>query len=254
MPFGTLKTKEARGPIPLCSPPYPVGLDEFTDITALVIQYHTTYDAVKDLVPEECELDDEPLVTLTLLGYGMGPIGAYNEFVSQVQVTWQGKKYTFAIELVLNNEGAIYAGRERWGIPKVMGNVVWDPSKINSAPNGIITGHVERPAGCKLVQFGFKPEKKLQDWGPLNNPKRESLQLRSIPAANCHDPPVLREFIPTWFEMTHAEVWKGEGSIGLFNGSEFDPIHRLKVVRYVGAAMLRNARAVLHPVTETFAI
>ncbi|KAF9771676.1 hypothetical protein IL306_010684 [Fusarium sp. DS 682] len=254
MPFGTLKTKEARGPIPLSSPPYPVGLDEFTDVQGLSIQYHTTYDAAKDLIPEECELEDEPLVTLTLLGYGMGPIGAYNEFICQVEVKWQGKKYGFSIELVLNNEGAIYAGRERWGIPKVMGNVVWDPSRINSAPNGIITGHVERPAGCKLVQFGFKPQKKVQDWGALSRPKRESLHLRSIPAANSYDPPVLREFIPTCHEITHAELWTGEGSIGLFNVSEFDPIHRLKVVRYVGATMYRNARSVLHPITKTFPV
>ncbi|KAH6959543.1 acetoacetate decarboxylase [Fusarium avenaceum] len=254
MPFGTLKTKEARGPIPLCSPPYPVGLDEFTGVQGLAIRYHTTYDAVKDLIPEECELEDEPLVIQTLWGYEMGPIGAYNEFVCQVEVKWEGKKYNFSIELILNNEGAIYAGRERWGIPKVQGNVVWDPYGINSAPNGIITGHVERPEGYKLVQFGFKPQKKVQDWGAVDHPKRESLHLRSIPAANSYDPPVLREFIPTRVEITHAEVWSGEGSIGLFNVSDFDPVHRLKVVRYVGAVMYRNARTVLHPVIKTFPI
>lgn len=254
MPFGTLSTKKARGPIPLCSPPYPVGLDEFTDIHGLTIQYYTTYDSVKDLIPEECELEDEPLVTLTLFRYGMSPIGAYNEFICQVEVKWEGKKYPFSIEIILNNEGAIYAGRERWGIPKVLGNVIWDPSGVNSAPNGIITGHVERPTGCKLVQFGFKPQKKVQDWGALNRPKLESLHLRSIPAANSYDPPVLREFIPTHFEISHAEVWTGEGSIGLFNVSEFDPLHRLKVVRYAGATMIRNARAVLHPFTKTFPI
>lgn len=254
MPFGTFKTKEARGPIPLCSPPYPAGLDEFTDVQILSVRYHTTYNAVKDMIPEECELEDEPLVTLTLFNYGMGPIGAYNEFVCQVEVKWEGRKLPFSIELILNNEGAIYAGRERWGIPKVMGNVEWDPSKANSAPNGIITGHVERPAGCKLVQFGFKPQKKVQDWGALNGMVRESLHFRSIPAANSHDPPILREFIPTAFEVTHAEVWAGEGSIGLFNVSEFDPVHRLKVVRYVGATMCRNARGVLHPISKTFPV
>lgn len=254
MPFGTFKTKEARGPIPLCSPPYPVGLDEFTDVTVLSVKYHTTYDAVKDMIPEELELEDEPIVTLTLFNYGMGPIGPYNEFVCGVEVKFQGNKMPFSIELVLNNEGAIYAGRERWGIPKLMGVVEFDPSATNSAPNGIITGHVERPAGCKLVQFGFKPLKKVQDWGVLDGMKRQSLHLRSIPAANSHDPPILREFIPTCMEITHAEVWTGEGSIGLFNVSEFDPVHRLKVVKYVGATLCRGARTVLHPTSKTFAI
>lgn len=254
MPFGTLQTNQARHAIPLCSPPYPVGLDEFTDIDGLTIQYHTTYDAVKDLIPEECELEDEPLVTLTLFKYGFSPIGAYTEFISQVDVKWEGKIYPFSIELILDNEGAIFAGRERYGIPKVGGNVVWDPSGTVTAPPGFITGHVERPVGSKLVQFGFKPQKKVQDWGPLDRPKRETLHLRSIPAPNARDPPVVREFIPTWLQITHAEVWTGEGSLGLFNVSEFDPLHRLHVVRYVGATMVRRARAVLHPVTKTYPV
>ncbi|KAF5549097.1 decarboxylase DEC1 [Fusarium mexicanum] len=36
---------------------------------------------------------------LTLFSYGMDPIGAYNVFVYQVEVKWEGKKLPFPIEL-----------------------------------------------------------------------------------------------------------------------------------------------------------
>jgi acetoacetate decarboxylase len=51
-----------------------------------VIKYYTTYDAVKDLVPEEFELEAEPLISLMLYNYRFSPIGPYTEFISCVEV------------------------------------------------------------------------------------------------------------------------------------------------------------------------
>lgn len=254
MPFGTLKASQAAAGIPLCSSPYPVGLDEFSDIEQLVVRYYTTYDAVKDLIPDELELADEPIVTLVLFKYGFSTIGPYTEFVSQVEVKWRGETYQYSIELILDNEGAIFSGRERWGIPKVFGNIVFDPSATKPVPPGFITGHVERPIGSKLVQFSFKPKRRMQKLGPLNRPSPKSLHLRCIPSPNVTDPPAIREFVPLVFEIEEGEVWEGEGSIGLFNVSEFDPLHRLKVVRYHSSFFVRHASAVLHHCKETFPI
>ncbi|RGP60877.1 acetoacetate decarboxylase [Fusarium sporotrichioides] len=254
MPFGTFKTSEFRGAIPVSSPPYPSTQDEFTDMDVLSIRYYSEHDAVKDLVPAELELAEEPLITLSLIKYGFSLIGPYTEFISSVEVKWQGKTYDYYIELILDNEGAIFAGRERWGFPKVFGKVVWDSSSTNpAAPPGFVTGHAERPVGSKLVQMSIKPLQKVQALGPFNQVSPH-LGLRCIPASNPHDPPVLREFIPGSLGITHAEVWTGEGSVGLFNVSEFDPIHRLKVVRYESAMVFRHASATLNPANERFAI
>ncbi|EXJ86978.1 acetoacetate decarboxylase [Capronia epimyces CBS 606.96] len=252
MPSGTLRTKENHGAIPLYSPPYPSGVDEFSDIECLYVQYQTKYDNVKDLVPEELELAQEPLVTLALYKYGMSPIGAYNEFVATVEVEYRGVKYPYTLELILNNQAAIFSGREKYGIPKVLGKVVWDPSAMVAQPSGFISGHVERPEGSKLAELGFKPLRKVQKLGPLRSPPRASLHLRSIPSCNPGQPPALREFVPAVFEVLEGEVWTGEPSVGLFNVSAFDPIHKLEVLRYVGATMIRHASAILHPVKETF--
>jgi acetoacetate decarboxylase len=254
MPFGMLKTKQTASGIPLCSPPYPATVDEFSDIDALSIRYYTPYDAVKDLIPEELELQEEVLVNLTLYKYGFSPIGAYTEFVALIETKLKGSIFYFQLQLILDNEGAIFSGREKYGIPKVFGNVIFDPSATKPAPSGFVSGHVERPLGSKLVQFSFKPQKKVQPLGPINRPPTYSLALRSIPSGNPDDRPVLREFIPIHLEFIEAEVWSGEGSVGLFNVSEFDPIHKLRVIRYDGATLFRHGSAILHPVTRTIPI
>jgi len=254
MPFGTLKTDEVKHGIPVHSPPYPSSKDEFSDIDALVIRYRTSAAAVKGLLPQELEIEDEPIAVCTLFKYGMSPIGAYTEFVSHIEVRFQGVKYNYCLELILDNEGAIFSGREKYGIPKVFGSVAWDPTSTKPAPAGFVAGHVERPAGVKLAQFGFKPEAKVQGFGPIPRLGQSSLGLRSIPSPVIGDPPVVREFVPFEFQITEGEVWRGTGSLAFTGVSEFDPLHKVPVVRYESATLIRRASAVLHPATKTFSI
>ncbi|EFX06465.1 acetoacetate decarboxylase [Grosmannia clavigera kw1407] len=254
MPFGHIKTKEVNHGIPIHSPPYPHTADEFSDIDCLSISYFTKADALAPMIPEELEIDDEPLVILNLFKYGTTPIGAYTEFVQQVEVRWEGKKYLWTMELILDNQGAIFSGREKYGIPKVFGNVVWDPSSTKGVPSGFYTGYVERPVGAKIVQLGFKPQKKVHGLQTLPDSDQMSLHLRSIPSANPGQPPVVREFVPLKFRLTEAEVWTGIPSVGFTGMSDFDPVHKLPVIRYGSATLFRHASAVLDPCLQTYAI
>lgn len=254
MPFGKIKTKEVNHGIPIHSPPYPSTKDEFSDIDCLSITYYTKADAIAHMIPEELEIDDEPLVTLSLFKYGNSPIGAYTEFVQHVEVTWRGEKYDWTVELILDNQGAIFSGREKYGIPKVFGNVVWDPSSTKDVPPGFFSGYVERPVGSKIVQLGFKPQQRVQGVAPLPESGKRSLHLRSIPSANPGQPPVVREFVPLRFRMTEAEVWVGTPSVGFTGASDFDPVHKFPVVAYHSAKLLRHGVSVLEPCLETFKI
>jgi acetoacetate decarboxylase len=245
-----MKPGEKRGGIPLFSSPYQVPCEEFSEIEVLHVTYYTTYDAVKDLVPEQLELDDEPLITMSIYKYGFGSCGPYNEFVAAVEVTYQGKRYKYSLVLILDNESATFDGRERWGIPKVFGHVNWNPTKGNSGGSvptvGYLTGHVERPIGSPLVHFSFRPQKKVQAVGPYTGPRKVSLHLRSIPHPRPDHPPVIQEFIASELEIKQAEIWTGEVSIGLPDVSAFEAFHKLKPVRYVSAILLRNCVTVLH--------
>jgi acetoacetate decarboxylase len=53
----------------------------------------------------------------------MSSIGVYDEYIHQVEVRFKGEEYNYNLTLILNNESAIFAGREKFGLPKNFGNV-----------------------------------------------------------------------------------------------------------------------------------
>src|SRR6187402_659037 len=140
MKFGTLKTKVAEI-VPVFGPSYSETICSFSDLQALRISYRTSAEAVKHLIPEELQIEDEPLVTQSLFNWGFSSIGAYTESMTEIEVTYKGKKHDYAVELVLDNEGALFLGREKYGMPKVIGKVVFDPAGTSPAPSGFLEGH-----------------------------------------------------------------------------------------------------------------
>jgi len=103
------------------------------------------------VVPDIFEIEDEPLCRSTLFLYHMSTVGTYTEYVHQIEVTWKGKKYDYVVGLVLDNESALFSGREKYGFPKVFGQV---DLNIKTA-SGYLTGSVERPKGQHVVPLGF---------------------------------------------------------------------------------------------------
>lgn len=258
MTFGTFDIDRITGPIPLHSPPYPHTTHKFSDVEGLFVRYKTDAEKVKHLIPSQLELlSSKPSALCALLRYGMSSIGPYSEFLQAVHVGYKGKEYVYILELILDNEGAIFSGREQFGYPKVFGNVVFDPCNANANVQnaGFVTGSVERPHGQTLAHFGFKPFDKLQDFGPLPRDDLTTaklLNLRSIPSPNAGEPPISRQFLEVDMQFTEAEVWTGEGTINFTGVSEFDPLHKVPVVEYEGATFMRKANAVLHPVIKTY--
>lgn len=253
MPFGTIKTSSTNNSTPIHSAPYSSDENEFSDVTCLVVRYRTTAESVKDLLPEELEIEDQPLVGACLFRYGMSPIGPYTEFVHQIEVKYKGELYDYNITLLLDNQAAIFSGRERYGIPKTMGNVVFNPSEPSPRSGGFITGIVERPTGVTLGVIGFKPER-LVPYGPIQPKKKEGLNIRLIPSPVDGEKPSLREFVVTRFDINEGEVWTGQASVKFTGLSDFDPLHKLPVVRYESATLIRRGIAVLRPSSRLITI
>lgn len=261
MSFGTLDTSKTTGPIPLHSPPYPHTTHKFSDIEGLFVRYKTDAETVRPLIPSQLKLvSDKPSAFCAILKYGMSSIGAYTEFLQGVHVEYQGKEYVYMLTLILDNEGAIFSGREQFGYPKVFGNVIFDPSNAsaNVQNAGFITGSVERPHGRPIAHFGFKPFDRVQNFGPM--PKDDGfmstkmINLRSIPSPNAGELPISRQFLEIDMEFTEAEVWVGDGTVNFTGASDFDPLHKVPVVEYETAIFLRKASAVVNPVTKTYDI
>ncbi|KAH7058654.1 hypothetical protein B0J12DRAFT_651015 [Macrophomina phaseolina] len=246
MPFGKLSV-EANA-VPAFAPPYLNKTHEFSDITVVSISYRVTRASVEKLVPDVLELEEEPLVSCVFLDYGMSTVGSYKEFVQQVEVTYQGTKYNHPLVLILDNEAAIFAGREVFGYPKVFGKTVIEAS-TGSRP---ILGRAERPLGREMVAFEFLPEQRIAAGTLPPPPVQQSLNLRVIPASVPGGPPAVREFVPVSMEFEMKDVWLGQGHISFPRTSALDPWANVEILRYESAFYTTGASAVLRDPTKTY--
>ena len=211
---------------PLFAPSYPTDVNSFTGVNILEIQYRTAIDDVKHLIPDIFELEDEPLVIASLITYNMSTVGAYNECIHQVEVTYKGTKYDYFISLILDNEAAIFSGREQFGYPKTFGKVTMESRSGMAA----LIGKVEKPVGVPLIEFAFTPGQKL-DQSPQSASK-SSLNYRLIPSPVPNSPPSVKELVPVLLQVEGGEVWQGKGSVSYPSTLDHHPIHRLRVLRY----------------------
>lgn len=237
MPRGTLSLNGAA--VPTISSPYPTNETfTFTDVTLFSVSYRVAVDQLSHLVPDALELEDEPLVTSTFVEYGMSTVGAYSEFVQTVEVTYRGEKFDYTLILILDNESAIFAGRELFGYPKVFGNV-----NLQLHNNGrLVSGAVERPAGRRVAEFDFIPENMLREFPPN---KKWNLNHRIIPSPIPGAAPTVSEFVSTTMDMESSEIWVGTGSMNFPKNSAVDKWAGIDVLKYEGAILARHVTAKL---------
>ncbi|OGM48965.1 hypothetical protein ABOM_003201 [Aspergillus bombycis] len=243
MPFGSLSVSNSA--IPQYAPPYPVGGSDYTSDSVVLVTYQTSVQYVRHLVPDMLELEDEPHITVMILTHTMTSFGPYNEYVHSVKVKYNGDSFDYFLSLILDNDSPILCGREQFGFPKKLGNVVLT-SKTGSA---VLRGYVERPAGQKIVEVGFQPEQKLKATVERTIP---GLNLRVIPSVVPGQGPSVKELVPVDIKIQANEGWEGSGSISFPEPSRFDPMHEVKVLRYINATLLRNAVLTIRLPTKVF--
>ncbi|KAL2065498.1 hypothetical protein VTL71DRAFT_3168 [Oculimacula yallundae] len=237
MPFGQLPVSGAS--IPQYAPPYPEGLNHFK-LSCVAVEYRTTAAAAAALLPDFLEIDETPLCRSTIFTYHMSSVGAYNEYLHTIEVTWKGKKYDYVVILILDNESAIFAGREQWGFPKVWGNVELT-TKTGSSQ---IVGSVERPKGLRFAHIGFTPRAKHT--GPRPDiDARPSLTLRTIPSLSGASEPDIKELVSAHLDLSGGDLWVGKGSVAFPIASELHPFAKLPIVEYGNAFYMTNVDAVL---------
>ena len=209
---GTLSAQNIKA-IPAFASPYTRGntAPRFSDVDILKIRYRTDGASARELIPEQLSFERQPIVTTWVLDYGFTNIGPYKELIHQIEVTFQGKKYDYAILLVLDNEDAVYGGRESFGYPKVMGEIDFDVGK-RTGVTSFVTATVSRPPGNPIIEYLFKPSNFIGT-GPIPPPENEGLNLRVIPNIIPGAKPNIRQFIPITFKADVGERWEGIGKI-----------------------------------------
>lgn len=238
MPLGSLSVT-AEG-LPIFAPPYPQHKDPYTFIInkILSVSYRVSASQVRHLLPDMLELEDEPRMTSLFIEYGMTLVGSYKEYIHNVEVTYKGQKFNYNVILILDNESAIFAGREQYGIPKVFGK-----AEIETETGGrLITANAQRPAGRTVVDCEFIPEALVNNPTP---PKQWSLNVRSIQQPHSGMAPPILELVPTFLDMQLTEVWTGTGRVDFPRRSAHNPWCELDVLRYEGSFLARNVTAAL---------
>lgn len=237
MPLGELPINGFS--IPQHAPPYPIDRFQFK-LSLLAIEYHTTAAAARDILPNNLEIEDEPLCRSSVFNYHMSTVGAYTEYVHQIEVKWKGQKYDYVVTLILDNESAIYAGREQWGFPKVQGEVNLNVKTGSSH----MTASVYRPKSQHVVQLGFTPEARHPVPDNTDGSK-QALTLRVIPAVKQGAPPDIKEMVSSHMDISGGDLWVGKGSVAFPVQSDWNPFPKMPVTKVGNAFYWENADATL---------
>jgi acetoacetate decarboxylase len=244
MPFGSLSVGD--DPLPVFAPSYSTGLIHYSSMSAIFITYRTRLSNVGPFVPEALELDDEPLITAAVVVYPMSTLGAYNEYFHLVEVRYKGETFNYPISMILDNEAAIFLGREMYGYPKTFGAVHLE--RWTGSATFLAT--VEKPKGQRLVQVEFTPQSPLKAADQPQAGKRV-LGLRVIPSPVEGAKPSVKELVPSRMVMTGGETWVGTGSISFPTSMASHPMHKLEVLRYESSIFVKDASAIIYPADTT---
>jgi len=151
--------------------------------------------------------------------------------------------------MILDNEAAIYLGREMYGYPKTFGHVHLD----HWTGSATFLAKVEKPKGQTLLQVEFTPEAPLEGSDPQLGGKRV-LGLRVIPSPIKGTTPTAKELVPSKMVVKGGETWIGTGSVTFPMCMASHPLHNLKVLKYEGSLYIKGASATIYPADTVYAL
>ena len=247
-----LLSKDHFAPVvPVHAPAYLIApAIDFGGVDMLTLTYRTDADTAAHIVPDALELDDNPVVTLSFLHYGISGAGSYNEKVHSIACRYRGRPVGYVPHIYVSNEPAMSAGREWLGWPKMLADITF--STRTATIDGLITARLERPTGLDLAVAQFIPTQRLDSQLLTAAGGNVTMNLRVIPSPVPGREPTVTELVPSTMTALAGEIWAGHGSVHLTGASEFTPLHRLPVVEVLGATLIRNATMRLTAPAETY--
>ena len=245
-------TKERFAPVvPVHAPSYlPAPTVDFGDVDMLTVTYRTDADRAATIVPDALEMDDDPVVTLSFISYGISGAGSYREVVHSIACRHRGRPVGYVPHIYVTNEPAMLAGREWLGWPKLLADI--DFTTRTDTVDGVITARLERPSGLEVAVAQFVPGRRL-DGGVLTSAgENVTMNLRVIPSPIPGEPPTVTELVPSTMTALSGDVWTGQGRLHLTGTSELAPLHRFPVLETLGAMLVRKADLRLTAPTEVY--
>jgi acetoacetate decarboxylase len=109
--------------MPAISPSYPTGSYRFVNREYFIIQYQSDPSAIREVVPEPLKPAPENLVYYEWIAMpDASGFGSYTESGCVIPCFYKDLEVNFTVQMYLNDEPPISAGREVWGFPKKFGH------------------------------------------------------------------------------------------------------------------------------------
>jgi acetoacetate decarboxylase len=192
------------------APPY-----HYRGAQAISVKFETDVEAALEALPAPLELVEPATANLSFYWYPFTTFGPYHETILRLYARHDGRPLTYVVEIFVDTDPPMLAGREIWGFPKKL-------AKIGFAREAdMIVGTLERPAGIRLATMIVRPEQPIAA-PPSSGP---TTGLRIIPSAEAGRPPQA-ELIAADTEHKIHEAWEGTGSISFPDHSALDPVNR----------------------------
>ncbi|MFX1523923.1 MAG: acetoacetate decarboxylase family protein [Promethearchaeota archaeon] len=201
-------------------PPPPII---YKNARALALMFQCKPQLKKSCLPPELIPIENGLDTIIILEYPETSIGPYNEAALVLSCTYQNRPGNFVYSIYVDDDVALAAGREIWGIPKKIAEINLSKIKKNE-----IHGTVIRKG--KII---FNISAEVMDNEPGLNPRDmfENLpfyNLKLIPDIANNSKPTLRQLTETFLKID--EIHTQIGALTKYitsQQSQYDVSHKI---------------------------
>jgi len=183
---------------------YPPPPYIYPKMRAMVCLFKAPLELKKKFLPSELKAIEFPFDAIFIAEYPDSTIGPYNENLILLYCEYEkGKPGLFVMNIYVTDDGALTAGREIWGYPKKMSEILLSQIKDNK-----IHGTVSR-RNKKIIDIeaelmektpGIDPSAMVQGF-PLIN-------LKLIPDVENNSKPVLKQLTMTNIEWKNITIKK----------------------------------------------
>jgi acetoacetate decarboxylase len=249
---GKLSKSSMGDMMPAHAEPLNFTTASFREVDQVTFTYRTDTEAAAALLPADLEVDENPLISVLFVSYAISSVGPFREFIQTITARFRDEEVGYVPHIYITNERGMLAGREREGLPKLLGNIDFDMRRVTT--EGLVTPRVSRPSDITLAQGVFRPSEVIGQISPDSPTIGKLMGLRVIGSPVPGGPLSICELVPSAIEYSSGEIWSGDGSLVLTGASELSPVHRLPIVGGVQATALRNASFRLVRPTQTYPI
>jgi acetoacetate decarboxylase len=225
MKIGEILVKSS---IPLASPSYPNGPFRFIDREYLIIAYESDPEAIREAVPEPLEPDGSGLVLYEFINMpDSSGLGSYSESGLVIPAQYKGVAFNYVAQMYLDNDPAVYAGREIWGFPKKGG-------KPKLTMNGdTLTGTLEYAnAQVALGTMAYKHSTLTDSEDVLSRLSKAQVNLKIVP--HVDGKPLIAQLVSyNLTDITLKGAWSGPARLHLIPHVNA-PVADLPVRRVLG--------------------